>query len=109
MKINSPKKLPKDIQDEIKERLLNHDTIDAIKSWLDDKGYDISRSSLGRYSIDNRAEILSLRKGQVQDESYLSFRMDCLRAAVEFNNRKIDTTVDDVLEIADDFYKWLYK
>lgn len=109
MKINSPKKLPQDIQREIKEKLLNHDTIDAIKAWLETKGYNISRSTLGRYSINNRAEILSLRKRQSQDESYLSFRMDCLRTAVEFNNRKIDTTIDDILKIADDFYNWLYK
>lgn len=112
MKINAIGKFPQDIQDEVKERLAQLNTIDEVAEWLESIGYKISRSAIGRYSINRRSEIIALRKGKSQDGSYLHLRAECLRAAVDLNvSSKIEknVTAKKVLKDAEEFLAWLYK
>ncbi|MBF0567081.1 MAG: DUF3486 family protein [Nitrospirae bacterium] len=53
--------LPATIRQSVERLLVEGETYDAIKEWLKDKGYDLSRSSIGRYGQGYLERVQNLR------------------------------------------------
>ncbi len=68
-------KLPKSIKTELDQRIIeNYDSQLALKRWLDKKGFNISKSALGRYCQKVDFETKRFRSVGISPKTYLKYK-----------------------------------
>jgi hypothetical protein len=70
--------LPPDIRDAIDRKLITGETYDEIADWLQDQGYDISRSTVGRFGHDFFKVWQVVRKNELKAKAFCGEDIDAL-------------------------------
>ena len=68
--------LPPELVEAIHQRLVNGDTYQDIADWLNQKGHDVSRSSVGRYGKDFLARLERLKIVKEQAKTIVTENKD---------------------------------
>ncbi|MGS4242455.1 phage protein Gp27 family protein [Serratia marcescens] len=98
--------LPLDIRQELNDELVrtNFTRFDYLTSWLEEKGYPVARSSINRYAVKYREEILSLNVGSKYELASLK-----LSALQIVSARAPERSIEDLKSDAESILMWAIK
>lgn len=107
MKCSSIRALPKEILDELHQRLLDDDFsyyADHV-GWLKEAGFTISKSTLHRYVQEHQTSIMSAQAGE-STLLAVEVRLRCLEVAAKLPEPE---SAQKLLKQADELLRWIYR
>ena len=98
--------LPPDILDELHKRLVeaNFGDYDSHVAWLQEHGFQISRSAIHRYAVERSTSILSSNVS-IEGLPLPEARLRCLEVAATLEN---SLTPADLIKHAEELLRWVY-
>lgn len=102
MRYSSLRSLPKDVMEQLQQRLVDSgfSDFDSHREWLTGIGYNISRSAIHRYAKNCREEVLC-KTADGNKVEMMKLRMRCL---------ELSGTTDDppsVIQGAENYLEWI--
>lgn len=90
--------LPPEIRDEIDRKLIAGRTYDEIAEWLQDQGYDISRSTVGRFGHEFFKVWQVVRKNELKAKAFAGEDADALDLEQAVSKMLMSEVFDQVTE-----------